>query len=165
MRTKPIIAGAVLIAILLLITIGFVTARPSSPAITVRHVKSVQSGRVASVTFGVTNHTTKAYMIYPFSIQALNGSTWTNCFSFDTNRIPDVVGPHGFLSSIVEATNLPTASALRLKLLAQKELGGLDRVRMQLFLRLCPVPLGSGPWFDLHQATIMSEEFVEPQQK
>jgi hypothetical protein len=45
MRKKPIIAGAVLIAVLLLGSIFFIITRPSIPAITVRHIHQERSIR------------------------------------------------------------------------------------------------------------------------
>src|ERR1043166_6779271 len=55
MSRTPIIAGVVGIAVLLCVTILFTVPRPSPPPIRVRHVRSIQSGRWFSATFGITN--------------------------------------------------------------------------------------------------------------
>jgi len=46
-------------------------------------------------------------------------------------------------------------------MLAQKEMEGLDKLRLGAFLRFVPLPTGAGPWFDPEQTPIISEEFAE----
>lgn len=76
MKTKAIIAAAVVIATPLLTAIVFITYRPSPPAITVRHVKSVRSGDWVAATFEITNHTDLGYLVDPFYVVARNGLGW-----------------------------------------------------------------------------------------
>ena len=136
MRTKPIIAGAVLIAILLLTTIVFITARPSPSAITVRHIKSVQSGGGVTATFEIKNHTARTYSVYPLSVEVSNGPVWKACADFSSPSFPiDNLGPHASMTRTFYMTDLPTGSPLRLRLQGQKELVGLDSFFMRLNLR------------------------------
>jgi len=169
MRTKPIIAGAV-VAVLLSTAIVLISARPSPPPITVRHVKSVQSGGGIEITYELTNHTTNSYSVYPVSVEVRNGLVWKTCSDFNSHPRPiHNLGPLGSESSTFEMTNLPTGSPLRLSLCAGKELTGLERFFRRLGLRFRhgnkDVPLNP---FDKtivfsKPTQIVSDEFVEPE--
>ena len=167
MRTKPIIAGAVIIAILL--SIVFITARPSLPSITVRHIKSVRSGDWVVATFEITNQTDQNYLLIPVWVKARNGLAWplTDHFS-----IP-ILGPYRSVTATFNMTNLPAGSPVRLRLDAIKELAGLERFFMRFDLRfrqgqrnvsLNPLDK-SVRVFSSKQAVILSDEFVEPEPK
>jgi len=64
MRRTLIIAGVIGIAVFFCVTVLFVAARQPSPAIMIRQVKSVQSGRVVTLTVEMTNHTQPAVIFF-----------------------------------------------------------------------------------------------------
>ena len=159
MSRTPIIAGVVGIAVLLCVTILFTVPRPSPPPITVRHVRSIQSGRWFSATFGITNppiwlgrvnrtfdsgvtaifeitnHTSSIYHIEPVSFEVRNGLVWKKCFAFDHSPLPLALRPHASETTAFNMTNLPTGSPLRLRMCFRKELAGLERLFMRFDLR------------------------------
>lgn len=132
MAKKPIIASAVLIAILLLVLILFITARP--PAITVRHIKSIKSDNRVTAIFEFTNLTTSSCVLVPNSVEVRTASLWKTCFHFldKTNPItvihvgPFYLGPHCSISTNLEVINLPTAAPLRLKIVVVSERAGVE---------------------------------------
>ena len=173
MRKKAIIAGAVLIAILLCITILFIVARQSSPTITVRHVKSVQSGHQFTETFEITNHTSRRYYVYAFSVQVSNGLIWKDCYdSFGKSPSPPpILGSRGSETADFDMTNFPKGFPLRLRMKISKELAGLEKLfqRLDLRFRLGQSSVSLNP-FEKHiffgkYTEIVSDEFVEPEQK
>lgn len=135
MRTKGIVVAGIVVAVLLCIAILAVVNRPPSSTITVRHVKSVQSGGLVSAIFEITNHTTSRYFVYPMSVEVRNGLAWKKCFDFVSFPGPFVV-PHGSESSTFYMTNLPTDCPLRLRMGAGKELTGLKGLFARFELRI-----------------------------
>ena len=171
MRKKAIIAGAILIAILLLGSILFIGAPPSSPPITVRHIKSVQSGDHVTATFEITNHTARNYSVYPVSVEARNGSVWKTCSDFSSYSFPiDDLGPHGSESRTFEMSNWPTGSPLRFRLTASERLTGL-KARLTYFEwslvnhknLLVPLNPFQTNFSFPRTIEIVSEEFIEPE--
>jgi hypothetical protein len=168
MAKKRVMAGAVVIAILLLISIVFITARPIPPPITVRHVKSVQSGNLVTATFEIANHTGGNCFVYPISVEVSNGLAWKACFDWNSQSFPiDGLGPHLSESRTFYMTHLPTGSPLRLRLTGQKGLVGLDSFFMRLNSRFRQgqKSVSLNP-FDktmvfLNPIQVVSDEFVE----
>jgi hypothetical protein len=91
MRTKAIAAGVVGTIVLLCVAILAITPRPPSPAsITVRYIKSVQSGELVTATFEITNHTANGYFVGATIVEVLNDQFWKKCFQFDSTPGPIV---------------------------------------------------------------------------
>ena len=72
MGKKPIVLGVVVSLAVLLIALLVLFVRPTSPAVTVRHVKSVQSSNSIMLTFQITNHTAGKCMVTPLAIEVRN---------------------------------------------------------------------------------------------
>lgn len=169
MRKKAIVAGAVLIAVVLCITIFFGAARPSPVPITVRHIQSVRSGDGVEMTFGITNHTTSSYRVSPVSVEVRNGLVWKECFAFNSHLGP-FLSPHRSETFALSMSDLPTGSPLRFRLRAQKILTSLNGFirRLKLNLRFGHPHVSLNP-FDKtitvfgNDTQIVSDEFVEPE--
>lgn len=125
MRRKPIVAGVVAIAILLLTIIVFITARPSPLTLTIQHIKSTQSENVTTMSFEVTNHTADPYILNPIQVQVRNGNAWTKFEDFDSAG-PTPIVPRGVAFYTVEVTNLPPGSFVRSSLCPPKILSGFN---------------------------------------
>jgi hypothetical protein len=171
-KTKPIIAGAVLIAnvaILLSLTIVFITARPSPPAVTVRYAKSIRTGDWVAATFEIINHTATGYYVFTVFLEVHDGPMWRTNFNLRPLRPAFLLGPHGVATHTVVGTNLPAGYPLRLRMVANRGLTGLSGFfrRLRLWLQGSQVslnpfdkkPVGS------NRTQILSEEFIEPEPK
>lgn len=177
MRTKAIIAGVVLSAVFLFAAMPFIV-RPRQP-ITLRHVKSVRSGNVTTVTFEITNHTADLYIFNPFEVQVQNGSVWTNVRGFDDSTtlrailtpIP-TIDPKGRATYMFDVTNLPAGSVVRFKIRPAKALMGVSGFLKRVEFNLKRLGQGGGPWPPLNPndkrthvfglpSEVTSEEFVE----
>ena len=125
---KLIIARVVGFALLLFVAILFVLVRQPSPAITVRHVKSVQSEHVTTMTFEIKNHTADPYIFHPFEVQVRNESAWTKFQGFDITKIHPhpTLDPGGVASYTLNVTNLPAGSVVRFSIRPQKVLLGVS---------------------------------------
>lgn len=127
-RTKALVAGAVLILLLLFTALLLTFARKPAQQITVRHVGSVQSSNITTMTFEIKNHTTDPYIFFPFEVQVRNGNGWIKFQGFDITKIhpTPTVKPAGLASYTVSVTNLPAGSVVRLSILPQKILLGVN---------------------------------------
>lgn len=173
-RTTPklIIAGAVVIAILLLTGIAFITTRPSPPVITVRHVKRVRPLIYGiTETFALTNHTARRVVCHPVEIEALNGDVWEQCFQVQFKPfLVSNLGPHEHTFCSFETIKLPVGRPLRLRMAVQVEVKGISgfiaRIKWRLRLRHLGSKVSLNP-FDRSStgfsdpAQIQSEEFIE----
>jgi len=77
MRTKAIVAGAVVLVVLLCFAILLSVPRHPPQGFTVRRLGSIQSGNVTTMTFEITNHTADRYIFHPFEVQVRNGKRWS----------------------------------------------------------------------------------------
>ena len=166
---KSIMAGAVGIASLLLITILLTVVRPGSVAVTVHHVKTSQSGQLIAATFQITNHTADRCFVFPRSVEANDGAKWSTCFEF-TNSAELELGPFGCKALPLTVTNLPAGSHLRLSLAVVKELRGIKglpgMLRLKLMDGVADVPLNPFDKFiavGSREISIVSDEFVQPE--
>ena len=128
MRTKAIVAGAVVLVVLLCFAILFSVPRHPPQDFTVRHVGSIQSGNVTTMTFEITNHTADPYIFFPSEVQVRNGNRWTKFQGFDITKIHPTlkIDPKGLASYTVNVTNLPSKSVVRFSIRPQKLLLGVD---------------------------------------
>ena len=126
MGTKAIVV--VLIAVLLFVALLLTIPRKPPQDITVRHVGSVQSGNVTTMTFEIKNHTATPYVFLPFEVQVRNGNAWTKFqgFGIDTTNPTPPVGPMGLASYTINVTNLPAKSVVRFSIRPQKTLLGFN---------------------------------------
>jgi hypothetical protein len=130
-KSKTIIAGAVLLVVLFFATIIF-TFLPKPPqSITVRYIKSVQSGKATTITFEITNHTDQTYLLDPVWVRTRNGLAWPITDKFSN----PMFNPHRSVTATFNLTNLPTGSPLRLMMTVGKELAGLKGLFLRLDLR------------------------------
>jgi len=86
-KTKAIVAGAVVLALLLFTAMLLTGPRRPPQNITVRHVGSVWSSNIVTLTFEITNHTADPYIFFPFEVQVRNGNGWTKFEGFDITKI------------------------------------------------------------------------------
>jgi hypothetical protein len=166
---RRLVFVAVMAALGFLLTILVFIPRPPSPAITVRHIKSVQYGGVVLATFEITNHTGSVYHVYPFLVEVRNGPLWRTCFLF--NSASDLeVGPSGYHSITLQMADLPTGSPLRLTMQAHKELkaglvGLFERFEMRFRFGVKSVSVNpfrkTGRVFS-RPTELLSQEFIEP---
>jgi hypothetical protein len=95
---------------------------------TVRHVQSVHSDNVTTLTFEITNQTSDQYIALPLEVQVRNGNDWTKFQGFDHFNITHpitTINPKGFVPLTVDVTNLPAGSVVRFKVRPQKLLTGV----------------------------------------
>ncbi len=71
MRTKPVVIGVVLIAVLIAFTL--LGVRPTTTGVTLRQMKSTQSGNEVVLTLEISNHTAHAFLFYPFGSSRVFG--------------------------------------------------------------------------------------------
>jgi len=102
----------------------------ATPAITVQHVKAVQSGSATTVTFEITNNTAQFYRLDEFAVlDVLREGAWKlfnysvsldqfNFLQFRTDLGPFdyTLGPKASRGFTSEVTNLRKGSALRLEI-------------------------------------------------
>lgn len=171
MKRKPITASAVGFVLVLFLGIVFALAHGPARTISVRHLNSVQSGKLTTATFAITNHTSNRYFVLPRSVEAHGRAKWKTCFEF-TDVIETELSPTGHATLMLEMANLPSGTPLRLSLILIKELRGpkgfFGRLRLILVDKVNDVPLNP---FDMnsaigsHPISIKSDEFVEPEPK
>ena len=169
-KTKAIIAGAVVLVVLLFIAMLFTVPRKPPPPqeVTVRHVGSVQFGNVTTMTFEVTNHTADPYIFCPFELQVRNGNAWTKFQGFDITKIDPfpTLAPRGLASYTVNVTNLLAGSVVRFSIRPQKVLLGVNGFvrRAELEVKGGGIPLNpydkNSQVFGL-STEVVSEEWVE----
>jgi hypothetical protein len=176
MGTRRLMAGGIVIALVVLTIVLLFVVHPSGPPIRLRHVNSVQFGNVVTATFEVTNLTGGSYIFLPGEVEVRDGSVWIRCFEFENYRPRHTtVGAYAAISYTCQMTNLPTGSALRVKIRAQKVLTGLNGFirRFELNLRQTRsgrprIPLNP---FDKKSkvfglpSEVESGEFLEPEPK
>jgi hypothetical protein len=128
-KTKGIIAGAALCALLLFAVMFLSVHRGPRRVVTVGQVKSVHSGAVTTMTFEITNNTTDTYVFHPFSIQVRDGQSWTTFQVFQLFRTPSSsdIDPGGVAFYSVDATNLPVGATVRICVKSRKLLSGVER--------------------------------------
>ncbi len=169
MRTKAIVTGVGLIALFCLIATLLSVPRKPPQEITVRHVKSVQSSNVTTMTFEIKNHTADAYIFFPNELEIRTGKEWSKFVAFDIGKFhpSPSVNPMGLASCTIEVTNLPAKSVVRFKIRPQRTLTGLTGLIRRSELNLAnrgQVPLNP---FDRNSKVYglpieaVSEEFVE----
>lgn len=128
-KTKAIAASAVVLVGLIFVVfmLCIIPHRPSQD-ITIRHVKSVQSANITTMTFEIKNHTANPYIFFPFEVQVRNGNGWSKFQGFDIGTIHPIpkIDPKGLASYTVDVTNLPAASVVRFSIRPQKILLGVN---------------------------------------
>ena len=181
MRTSKlllILSGLVLLAVMIF---GVITApcHPRRPPqdITIRHIGSVHSDNVTTLTFEITNHTADQYIFLPKEVQVRKGNAWVKFRDFDYFfPRPQTLAPRAVLSLYrVDVTNMPVGSVVRFNIRPQKALLGING-----FTRRAEGDLkrqiqgGGGPWIPLNPydtngtvwglpTEVLSEEWVEPE--
>jgi hypothetical protein len=169
---KTIAASAVLIAVLVSGSI-VVLSNHSTPPISVRHDKSVQTAAGTLTMFEISNQTASPYVVLPLEVEAQENGTWRRCFFF-TERLSsspfaisqyDMIGPHRFTSRGYTLTNLPPEVPLRLRLIINRELTGVralwQRFQWRYLYHRVHVSLKNTHVFDRKVYQITSEEFME----
>jgi hypothetical protein len=167
MKTKAIIASAVVLALLIFIVMFFTDYHGPTQAVTVRHVKSVQSGDITTMTFEITNHTAHTYIFQPVEVQVRNGDSWTTFQNIFKSIGPgNTLTPCGVASYAVSVTNLPAKSVVRLGIRSHKMLLGVEgfvkRAKMkQKFRGLSWDPFDTSIQVYGDTFYILSDEWVE----
>lgn len=129
MRTKVIIGGAVVLALVLFFAFPFAARHKAAQQdITVRHVKSVASAGITTMTFEIKNPTADPYIFSPYEMQVRNSNGWIKFQRFDITSIhpPPKLGSRGVASWTVDVTNLPAGSVVRFSIRVQKTLLGVE---------------------------------------
>src|SRR5689334_8836187 len=106
----------------------FIVTRRPALDFTVRHVKSVQSGEITTISFEIKNYTADPYIFFPFEVRVRNGTNWTKFQGFDISKINPhpTLNPGGVASYTVSVTNLPPGSVVRFSIRPQKILLGIN---------------------------------------
>jgi hypothetical protein len=127
-RTKAIIAGAVVLALLLFVAFLFTAPRKPPQNITVSHVESAESAGITTMTFEIKNHTTDPYIFFPYEVQVRNSNDWTRFQALGSTRIQPIptLAPKGVVSYTVNVTNLHAGSVVRFAIRVQKTLMGVQ---------------------------------------
>ena len=125
-RTKAIVAGAVLSVVLLLVLL-FVLDRRRPQDITIRHVKSVQSEDITIMTFEIKNHTSNSYIFALFELEVRKGNGWNRFPGLNTRFSPvPNLDPGGLATYSVSVTNLPAGSLVRFSIHPMKIILGFS---------------------------------------
>jgi hypothetical protein len=185
-RTKAIVGGLVLIALLLFIGILFVPR--SLPAFTVRHFERNVSLYGITQTFAVTNNGAGNCYFYPTGLEVLEGTNWKTCIKIgvleginwktcikigpSANRTSGL-GPHESTLYNLKNTRLPAGQPLRLKMAVGWELKGFSKVLARYQLRrsgntsISLNPFDKSAKIYSVPTEVLSNEFMEtePQQK
>ncbi len=145
-KTKLALTGAIVLTLLLFTLILVSVSRLPAELISIRHLNSVQSGRVTMMTFEITNHTADPYIFSPFQVQLRNGNAWTKFEGFDVTAIHPhpTLAPWGVASYSIDVTNLLPGSVVRFSIRPQKILMGLNGFVRRAELNL-QRPAGAGP--------------------
>jgi hypothetical protein len=128
MKTKGIVIGAVVLLALFFGAVSLSNFRKSAPNFTVRHVNSVCSNAITTMTFEVTNHTANPYIFHPFELEIQNTNGWSEFQSFNKPgpRPNPTLSPWGHAFCTINVTNLPDKSVVRLSVRFQKTLLGAE---------------------------------------
>lgn len=173
MKVRLIIASVVMVILVLVTTFPLFLARPSVPPITIRHIKTVKSGDEVAVTLSISNHCGKAFIFYPFKVEAREGTGWKTCWQFQPGFTMSSVDPHSFTNYTCDVTNMPSGSSLRLTIYVQEILTGpkgfLRRVQLH-YLGRTPNRIALNPYDKMSKVfgmpiEVATEEFVQPKQK
>jgi hypothetical protein len=168
-KKRVIIVGSVVLAVLLF-AILLSVHRDQPQAIKVRHVKSVQSSNVITMTFEVTNHSTDTYMFDQFDVAVRNDNAWARIFYFPGMGRVNLL-PRGSNSYELSVLNLPTNSVVRYSFASNKVLLGVEGFLIRVKINL--QQLGHGHrWISLNPydknshvygkpIEVFSEEWVE----
>ena len=126
MTTKAIVASVVLVVLLFFAMLLVVSHKPPQ-AITVRHIKSVQSADVTTMTFEIKNRTAAPFLFSPYAVQVRNGNARTNFQDVDYHQeFGPPIGPTGLVYCTVSVTHLPAKSVVRFSVTTAKQLLGLS---------------------------------------
>jgi hypothetical protein len=169
-RANPFAAWVAAATVLLFAMFLFVSAPPSSPAITVRFKECVKftDGYLAS--FGVTNRAKGRYSVIPVRLEIQKGQAWELCNDGLVGfPVLDTLGSRASGVQPCLVKRLPPGSRLRVVMNTQRELRGMDSFLLRLQLR---VTKGDKRWslnpfnkkvlFLSKAIEIVSDEFVEP---
>jgi hypothetical protein len=136
-KTKAIIAGAVVLALLLFVVVFI--QRNTPQAVTVRHIASVQSSNVTTMTFEITNHTANTYILERFDVELRLGTSWTDVsisnFVSWIFMMPRGVQSYTFKLTDVKLTDLSAEPVVRAGVFAASNLTGLRGLIKRLNLR------------------------------
>jgi hypothetical protein len=110
------------LAVLLLIIILIIFGRDIPPPITVGDVNSIQSDKSVSLTFKITNNSSRRFICYPSSVDVLKENRWQKCFKYNSPGGGPTLGAHEVTSMTLPVTNLPIDSPLRVRLLVSREM-------------------------------------------
>ena len=174
MRARAIVAGAVVLAILFIAWLFFIPRKPPQD-ITLRHIKSLRTENMTSMSFEVKNRTANPYIFFPFQVQIRNGNGWTNFQDFDMTKIhpSPKIGPKALASYTLYVTNLPAGSHVRFVIRPQKVLLGASGFIRRAELEMDRKRRGTGgsgiplnPYDKSSQVygmpiEVVSEEFIE----
>jgi hypothetical protein len=161
MKTKAVIASAVVLVLLFVGILYFVLRHPTQP-VTVRHVKSVQSVNVTIMTFEVTKHTADVEVVLPWYLQVRNGTVWSNYSPIelgpDNRSFSSSVQQNGMESYTFEMPNLPSESVVRLQVQTIRPIRGVRAMIrwFELKLGISSYDPRLGPL-----TMVVSEEWVE----
>ena len=169
MQPKALLTLAALAVVGLVCAAVVLFSGSGAPAISVRLVKSVQSGESAVANFNITNHSSRLHILsLSYSVERRNGQVWKECSWDDTFRELDLA-PRSYQSVQFQMTNVPTGAPLRLKLEGRKELKGVQtlwmrfRVRFVLGEKGLPLnPFDRNSHVFQNPTPIFSDEFVLP---
>jgi hypothetical protein len=128
MKTKGIVIGAMVLLAVLFAAVTLSGFRSLGPSFTVRHVNSVCSNGITTMTFEITNHTAEPCIFQPFELQIQNTNGWSQFQDFDKPGIR----PHPPLDAFgvaiftIKIVNLPGKSAVRFSARVEKSLLGIE---------------------------------------
>jgi len=166
MRQRKILLALTALAIGGLVCVRVVLFSGSgSRAITVSHVKTIGHGPSATAIFMVSNQTPDLYFVCSPCIEAHYGSFWKERPEAISGYAASILRGHDSYS--FQMTNLPTEVRLRLKVLAGRELPGLQGAFNRLLIRLFGGTQVSVDPFDKLSSVFakpkpfLSEEFTE----
>lgn len=165
MQRKALLALAALAVVGLVCIWVLAFSGSGAPAITVRLVKSIRSGRAVTATFEITNHTSNVYFISPERVEVRNGARWQQSDDQFCLIGMDILPERSCLVSTYVVTNLPTGAALRLALTAEQKFCGFNGFVKRLKLRFPRRGISLNP-FDqsnnLPWDEVVSEAFTLP---
>jgi hypothetical protein len=167
-KPKAIIACAVVFVLLFFLAMLLIISSKPPQEITVRHVKSVQSSNVTTMTFEIKNHTTDRYAFSPFEVQVRNGTAWTKFQDFDMSKPTPLIAGRAVVSYTENVTNLPAGSTVRFAIRQQPVLLGLNGFIRRAEIKLKnPTSMVSLNPYSKHSlvvdfpTAVWSEEWVE----
>jgi hypothetical protein len=176
---KAIVAGVVGLLFLVVISLMFFVVRATAPAVTVRYIKTVQSGNSLAMTLQISNHTANGFIFHPFKLEAREGDGWkTRCkFEATSFRPAPELTAYSLTNFTFEVTNAPAGSSLRFTIRVQEVLTGAKGFIRRVEVRHQDTISGSGgkpfplnpydKWSKVFGKPIevVTEEFVLPEPK